>query len=270
MLVQSGETARMKKMNCQEASPLLNAFADSELAGDERAAVLTHVEGCRECSSRVESIRALKRRLSVAVSAEPPPLGLETRVRARIGPAGAAAPWGLRFSLAAAAIAGWAVVWKPAQQQILAVLGSGADDHVHCTLERKKPAFGELFRPIDPEYKDLAERVAVSMPAGYDLRERHFCRSGGKRFQHFVYEREGRRVSVIVTPKKNAGSFPAVGVLAAKMRANGIPLYSAKVLGLSAAGFESGQNVAFVVSDMDPEENLKVLAAVAAKVRGVM
>jgi hypothetical protein len=264
-------------MNCHETIPLLDSFADKELSGPQCEAVAAHLARCRECAARVEAIGGLKRKVAAALGSQPTPLGLETRLRARLHEAEGKSrafrlsfAWASALAVAVLTIGGWAMVWKPIRQQVLAVLGAGADDHVHCSLERKNPPFGALQRPIDPEYGDLLARVTSSMPSGYQLRESHSCRSKGKRFQHIVFEREGSRVSVIVTPKTVAGEFPALGVLASRMRASGIPLYSADRLGVSVAGFATGDNVAFVVSDLGQETNLRLLAGLAPGLTGVM
>lgn len=262
-------------MHCQEVNPKLSAFADRELSAQEYASVEQHVAGCAACAARVDEIRTLTVRLRSAVQAQPDSIGLETRVRANLhaqSRPGFLMMWRLALGGAAAvalAVGTWAVVWKPMQRQMLAVLGVGASDHIHCTLERKSPPAGQLNRPIDPEYGDLLARVQAAAPKDFQLVESHFCRWQGRRFQHIVLGRETTKVSVIVTPRKGSESFPRMALLAS-MRSHGIPIYQAQFSQVQTTGFESGSNLAFVVSDMSAEENGKLMAALAPVIRDRM
>lgn len=262
-------------MNCQEAKPLLSAFADGELNGEAGSSVGAHIARCPACARQAEEHRTLKGKLRAAVSTQTAPTGLETRIRSRLREQPRAVPWWQagwpRFAGAAAGVALltvslWATVWRPMERQVMAALGIGAGDHVHCTLERKSPPIGQQNRPIDPEYGDLLVRVKSAMPGDYELLESHYCRWQGRRFQHIVFGRDGHKVSLIVTPKKDAEGFPRHALMA-KMRQDGIPLYRARIQAVETAGFESGRNLAFVVSDLEPGENLRLLAALAPAIR---
>lgn len=263
-------------MRCQEVGPKLGAFADKELPAGEHAEVADHVSGCEACALKVRQINTLQGRLRTAVASQAPPLGLETRIRANLGskpslwshspfPRLAMAALGLVVLTAGL----WATVWKPMERQMLSVLGIGASDHVHCTLERKSPPIGQVQRPIDPEYGDLLARVQAAMPKDLQLLESHFCRWQGRRFQHIVFGRDANKVSLIVTPKKGADSFPRLALLAS-MRAQGIPVYQAHIGQSQTAGFESGHNLAFLVSDLAADENVKLLASLAPAIRDRM
>ncbi len=264
-------------MECQDANRRLGAYADNELSPGEHFLVAEHLATCDNCARKVHQAAAWKNRVRAAVQAQSPALGLETRVRAAIaGGATVRSPLFRVSSLAAGAMAVvvlsvglWAAIWEPMQRQVLAVLGIGAADHVHCTLERKSPPPGGLQRPIDPEYGDLLTRVRSAMPKEFETVESHFCRWQGRRFQHFVFARDGHRISLIVTPKKGADAFPRLALLA-KMRAQGIPVYQAHIGQNQTAGFESGHNLAFLVSDLDAAENGKLMASLVPAVRDRM
>jgi anti-sigma factor RsiW len=45
-------------LTCDQASELLTAYLDGELADAERAAVEAHLSGCPACQSRVEALRS--------------------------------------------------------------------------------------------------------------------------------------------------------------------------------------------------------------------
>ena len=57
-------------MNCQIAQNLLSAYLDRELPGDQMIALRSHVERCNECSTELESLRALKSDLATLPSIE--------------------------------------------------------------------------------------------------------------------------------------------------------------------------------------------------------
>lgn len=45
--------------NCAEIEPLLDAFHDGELAGDERKLVSDHLSGCADCQAKLEAVERL-------------------------------------------------------------------------------------------------------------------------------------------------------------------------------------------------------------------
>lgn len=264
-------------MNCEKANQSLHPYADLELPADQRAEVERHLENCPSCQGSLRNISTVKVHLKRAVSSTSPPFGLETRIRAELRSTRPSRGfWGVpAFAMAGTVmiltLAGWASLWRPMNQRIMAALGVGASDHVHCTLERKTPP-GSLNRPTDPEYGDLVAKVRESMPGDLQFAESHFCRWQGRRFQHIVFTRGETKLSVIVTPKEGAGDFPqtALSRLAQKMRTDGIPVYGAEMKGLQVAGFSSGHNLAFVVSDLSEGETMRIVAGLAPAIRGNM
>lgn len=102
-------------MNCQEATPLLNAHLDGELGLEPSLAVEQHVETCAACRRAVAKLQATRR--VIARHAAPPPAPGELRVRvehaARPIAAGRLGEWLRAPALLAApgvvalALAGW-------------------------------------------------------------------------------------------------------------------------------------------------------------------
>jgi anti-sigma factor RsiW len=101
---------------CRTAAPLVTAYIDGELAGEERSAFEAHVGGCRQCRQRLDEERAVVAavRGSLPLYGAPDPLRdrverlLERapRGRRRLSP-----PWAwVAAGLAGAALAGAAVV----------------------------------------------------------------------------------------------------------------------------------------------------------------
>jgi anti-sigma factor RsiW len=67
-------------MSCEKVQKLISALVDRQLAASERAGVLEHMDSCRECSARAESIASLRSALG-RMREVPPPAYLRTRLR---------------------------------------------------------------------------------------------------------------------------------------------------------------------------------------------
>src|SRR5688572_20819873 len=95
------ERAGWAFMNCRIYQPLLSAYVDATMIGDERTAVESHVRQCAECRALADDLRAIR---IVAGSLEPlmPP----ARVWQRIATAAEAQPRGGWFRT------GW-LTWRP-------------------------------------------------------------------------------------------------------------------------------------------------------------
>src|SRR5262249_34413720 len=81
-----------RAMNCHDATRLIDAYVDGELAADEAASFSEHVQGCHHCRGRLEERKALGRliralpyytasdRLRQAIIATRRPAGASARV----------------------------------------------------------------------------------------------------------------------------------------------------------------------------------------------
>lgn len=156
-------------------------------------------------------------------------------------------------------------VLRPMHAQIAAVLGIGAGDHVHCTLERKQPPIGQLNRPLPGHHDEIVPIAQRSLPAGFELLESHFCRYQGRVFTHIVFGRGENRLSVIVTRKQGGEVLPQSQLLS-RMKASGIPVYAGQVTGLETLVVETPQSWGFVVSDLGEKTGQQVMAALASTI----
>ena len=77
-------------MNCNEATPLVTAFADGEIDGLRSHSVRRHLEGCAECTAKYEAQLALRGRLRAEVPYFVAPAALRARVAAVVEEASAA------------------------------------------------------------------------------------------------------------------------------------------------------------------------------------
>ncbi len=79
---------------CSQADPWLVELALGQLAGEDREAVLGHVEGCARCSAEVEALAGVADELLSLAPEVEPPAGFEGRVVGRFAPPSSPAPVG--------------------------------------------------------------------------------------------------------------------------------------------------------------------------------
>lgn len=265
----------MPTITCEQARPWLERVADGQMTGPPEG-LMEHCRECPDCAAAVERIQVLKRRVREAVVRQPVPVGLETRMRANLR-SGHSPNWWMRpvwqaaaacCALVALTAGAWMTAYRPMRMQLASLLQMGESDHVHCTLERKKPPFGELQRPLPGHHDEIVPVAQKAMPAGFTMAESHTCRVQGRAFTHLVFSNGRQRISVIVTGKKEGEALPAARLFS-KMKADGIAVYQDRIGGLQTAAMETAHSLGFVVSDLPEQENLRIMAAIAATVTAV-
>ena len=66
--------------DCKKALALLDAYLSNELATETTAQINSHLERCSGCWEEFQVREHIKRRLQVAVSRNPLPTGLESKI----------------------------------------------------------------------------------------------------------------------------------------------------------------------------------------------
>jgi anti-sigma factor RsiW len=79
-------------LRCETCRDLAPELALGLLGGDERAAVLAHLQDCERCRDEVAALTGLHERMRLLVPPVEPPAGFETRVLARLAGAGQPRP----------------------------------------------------------------------------------------------------------------------------------------------------------------------------------
>jgi anti-sigma factor (TIGR02949 family) len=259
---------------CTDILRWKDSFTSGELPAAEIHRIQEHLEACPDCAAQFEQVQRLRAHLKSAVAAQASPIGLETRIRARLREPGRKTLDLPLPKLAFAAlgvviltVGAWSLALRPMRHQIASMLGIGAGDHIHCTLERQNPPQGTAFNGTDADFPGLQAAVRENLPKEFRLFESHMCRHKGRRFGHFVFEKQGHKVSVLATRKLDSEHFPRTALLA-RMRAHGIPVYhdalptdALPAGSVQASGFETARYFVFVVSDLPERENLAVMAA---------
>ncbi|MEP6945316.1 MAG: zf-HC2 domain-containing protein [Acidobacteriota bacterium] len=139
-------------------------------------------------------------------------------------------------------------------------------DHKNCAvkfnLDDRPIPLDEAVRQYGPLNKDIDKAVFEAAKTAFDddrsapikLVEAHVCIFGGRRFTHIVLSRHGKVISVLVTDT----DLPAESDSTVTDR-----IYGAS----NAAGFSIGTHAIFVVSDMEPAENIQVARAILPVMR---
>lgn len=209
-------------------------------------------------------------------------MGFETRVVAKLR--SEAAPraifgwrsWGWVMSGAAAlAVAAFFSIqlYRGETERIAAMLGIGQFNHINCALgdhyPDTPPSNETMAEELGPDYRSLLPAVAEqARQQGLTIREAHHCEWSGRRFTHLILKSEKRLVSVILTKKREGEAFPRFEILA-KMKADGLPVYTASEPRFEIAGYESGSHLAYVASNLPAADNLRMLAQLTPAIRQV-
>ncbi|MCW5981953.1 MAG: hypothetical protein KIT09_27965 [Bryobacteraceae bacterium] len=274
---------------CRQALEYFEALTGGETASDAKAQ--EHLKACSSCASELELRSRLRARLKAAVRGELPMPGLHDRVRATIrererAPRSSWLP--NRVMLAAAAMASLCIAAlvvtrsniAPStlaaqdefigamQARVAAVFGVGLGDHLHCSWFRTFPSLPgpELTSALGGEYAPLAKIVRDQVPDRFRLVIAHRCSYRGRRFVHVSMKDDVNLLSLVITDKQAGESFPASGGTVA----GGIQLHHAGVDRFQVSGFETADQLVFLVSDLRPDENRNLLAALAPDVNRVL
>lgn len=278
---------------CERTRLYLDSYISNELLIETNNEMVRHLEECPACAAEAEIRSRLKERLKSAVEREAVPAGLEARVCERLQPRRAYSGWWASWMLSAAAAALFlgalwlayprnplpAVSDRPAQAVYIekisthleAVLRVGLQDHVHCAVFRRypqnPPSLQELARQLGPDYQGLLPILQAAAPEGYRCEMAHHCSYAGRKYVHLTL-RKGNSVLSLVIAHKNPGESMA-GLTAARSVA-GVAIYQARAERYQVAGFETGDYLAFVISELDRGRNLDVAAALAPGVKRVL
>ncbi len=206
-------------MTCQEAKPLLHAFADGELDFTKSLEMESHLRECQACALVQEEIRGLGLLMKDASLRLSPSAGFEKRLRSALRREGQEKPakqswwrWSMAAaSLAAVALAVWAavvIVNRPSSDMLVAqeVVAS----HVRSLMPQHlmdvtssdqhtvKPWFdGKL--DFSPPVKDLSQQ-------GFELKGGRLDYIENRPVAALVYQRRQHHINVFVWPARSGST----------------------------------------------------------------
>lgn len=279
--------------SCEKYRRYFDAYLDNELLVETNQDLLQHLTSCAECSGILEDRAHMKQLVREAVRRQEAPLelveSLRTQLRAerrsffgfdtaRWSMAAAAV---LMFAIGSIGILQWAGILRfndvdsplrAVSAQVEKILRVGLIDHVHCTILAKQwkrfMSFEDMKTrtgraALGPEFIDLVPAVQAKLGAKYKIVNGHRCTADGRRYVHLIMTGDNDKtlLSLIITEKQNE-SF-AEADASAILRASGVPIYHERQGILEVAGFESDKYLAYVISNLEHEDNLKIASDLA-------
>ncbi len=261
-------------LHCQQARPLLDSYLTNELQVETLHAVNAHLAQCVACRAALVSRQRARAAVSTAVHNLVPHPDFAVLVRDAVRaeastrrPRLSTLSW-MALAAVLALISAIAWQWRGDTALILARLSLGKGDHVFCArggfYPDVPPTPAEMREQVGAPYAKLVDAV-IGQAQGYVVREGHVCHWKDREFVHFILERNKKLVSIMLTRKQRPDEvFPRHSLLAA-MRAEGIPVYTTDDDGMSIAGMDAGQHLAFAVSENGRDEGVRLLAAMGPR-----
>lgn len=217
----------------------------------------------------------LRQRLKAAVDATPVPIGLQTRVQARlrerslIGRRGA--PRLPFFAFAGVAVCALLITiyfkgylpvsYGPQASYIASVSNDlpnlmkvGLGDHIHCAVFRKYPKMPPAAE-LGSKFADLLPIVQSHIPANYSIKLAHECHYLGRKFIHVVVGDEQHLASLVITARDDGEIMKSTSAEAARYE---------------ISAFETGNYLVYFISDLPAERNAGLLASMATQVKAVL
>lgn len=285
--IQFGEGA------CESARQHLDSYISLQLPGETNHQVQRHLDTCPACAAEAQARTRLRGRLKAAVNAQSVPPELQVRIRQQLQANRSnawsfAAGWPRWAGPMAATLLVSVGLWsnysrekmpaltdRPAQNAYIqrvsatlsAVLKVGLGDHIHCSIFRKYPTtpppVAKMEADLGPSYKGLLPVVRAAVPEGYRVVMAHQCSYSGRKFIHFTFEKDGELLSLVIAHRNGGESMDGLSPASQVSR---LPIYQSGAGRYEVAGFEAGNFLAYVVSEMKGKTNLQVAASLAPAV----
>jgi anti-sigma factor (TIGR02949 family) len=264
-VVRFGETA------CEKVRGYLDSYLSNELLVETNHEVLRHLEGCPECTAELNVRARVRTALQTAVRATTVPPGLDAKVQraVRAERPRRISTW---YMVAAAAVVIICMatlelmhhrttpeqaILDKTQGRLAELLNIGLRDHLHCAVFRKyskqPEGSAQMSADLGPEFAGLAPVIQAKMPAGFRIIQGHHCQAGNRTYIHFIAFNGTRLLSLVLTRKAPDESLNGISQ-------EGVDRYQ-------VVGFESHGYLIYVISDLDPQQNLQLAANMAPVVR---
>lgn len=273
---------------CNQTRGYLDYYMNNELSVESSHTVQQHLDACAECSAELAARLRVKHAVRQSVGRIDAPGYLEARVRARLRERSTPnffRDWAMPLAVAAtvvlAVVLGWRAfdrkpeIWETAKagqenyieslfHAVPRVMQIGLGDHAHCAYYRKFPkepqTFAEMAEKLGPNFRELAPLVKQKVPDTFHVAMGHQCKYRERQFVHLALRRGDELLSVIIT-RREAGETFQTGDLKPVLEAAGVPVYAALADQFEIAGLETDQFLAFVISNMRRDENLRIAQA---------
>ena len=280
---------------CEKTRRYMDSYISNELLVETNHEVLRHLENCPSCLAEIEARSRVRVRLKAAVENQQAPADLAVKIRRQIHQGHSRfrpAAWNI-WTMAAVAVVVLSIgIWvtrtrtympeiadrrgqdvfiQRVSQTVSKVLRVGLGDHIHCAVFRKypknPPALAEMAKSMGPTFQGLAPLVKASVPDRYRIIMAHQCSYSGRHFVHVTLTDGAHLMSLVIARKELGESLEG---LSPSIRASGVPVYQGLAERYEVAGFETPQYLAFVVSDLNAENNLHMASNLAPTVHNFL
>ena len=293
------KSSEFKQNDCQQVQSYLDSYVNDELLVETNHDMQKHLEGCPNCAAELEERQRIRSLLQRAVLMEVAPAALRTRIQEQIRTSqpvdmfsraiqmfsmtrermAIAASLALVLCLAAwGAVSMWngernlAATLKPdlnptLSEQALRILSIGLGDHVHCAIDNSFNAkyLGYRIRDLEAVYAGLAPMVKERIGKDFEVTTAHHCWVKEREFIHLTLQNRKTMISLVAT-KRHGEVFPLDDRFAS-LEPSGAPLFRGRTEDYRVVGFEAGEHLAFVASNLDTEENARLALNIAPSVR---
>jgi hypothetical protein len=276
---------RFESGECKKIRSFLDSYINDELLVETNHEVLKHLETCKACATELDSLMRVKGALQTAVRQEVAPIGLQHRIQREIRKQRPNPPYQWRtWMLTAAAmllftVGSWGLlqaIKSPeapadgiAKLQDAQVLNIGLGDHIHCAIDSqladKHFTDEEMGMKLGPEFIALVSLVKDQVPGGYKVVVGHRCTFNQREFVHLILKNQNQVMSLVLT--KRDGEAFSTAALGDIIEAGGVRLHSEHLQDYQVTGFETRDYLAFVVSNLELQENRLIATNLAPAVR---
>ncbi|MFN2454483.1 MAG: anti-sigma factor [Pyrinomonadaceae bacterium] len=290
---------------CETVQAQLDSYVSQELSVETTHRIAKHLENCRACAVVFTSQLKVKELVQRAVRSENTPPFLREKIQREIRADAKSSvrhatanisPFAFNRRLAFAAVilvalclGVWSVKSLRGQGQQISDQTAQADinqntstqtnelltigllDHLECALGKgyaqEHNSHFEMSQNLGAAYEKLLPLTQAQAGDAYEIVAAHHCDVGKRSFTHLILRNGDAILSLVITRKKGE-AFPADGGSSlAVLRPSGVPLYQGRLQNFAVAGFETPSHLAFVVSNLSAEDNLRIAAHLAPSVR---
>jgi Putative zinc-finger len=281
---------------CERIRRYFDAYLDNELLVETTHEVSRHLSVCLECIKILNDRARLKRDLKRVVDQETAPAmlleSIQTAIRGRkrffdldvrrwvlvvasivvlaTGGIIALRSTNVFAPLVTASRDSFELISAQAQE----LMRVGLVDHVYCalvvgkwreflSLEHMKQETGR--EALGPEFIDLVPLVTEKVGPNLHVVQGHRCVANHRQYVHIILTGDKGVILSLVITKKSGEALDHANIVAT-LQASGVPVYSANQGQLEIAAFETSRYLAYVVSNLDRDNNLKVASKLAVPV----
>jgi hypothetical protein len=251
-------------MQCRDVRELADSFLSEQLLVETNHELLRHLETCPDCRADMAGRRAMRDGLRAAFGRAEglrPRPELAAELLAKLRPASPPEVmsrrsvlqswWALAAGVVLAAGGGLFIRSSNSRSRLAALAREAAGDHQNCAVkfnlaERPIP-LAEAGRRYGAPYTALATFSLPALDGPLETLDRHACVYQGRRFGHVVFRYRESLTSLLVTE--------ATPPTAPEIESNDS--------GPAVASLPAGHFLGFVVSDLDPQDVLRLAQTLA-------